>query len=96
MARKKTAPEQNDATHDGILQKAAKAIGSVVGTLAVTTGIVHTEEPAKKAVKEKSEPSTAPRPAVKKRAPKTAATKKPATKKPATKKPAAKRQPPQT
>ncbi len=75
----------------GSSKRPPKAIGSVVGTLAVTTGIVHTEEPAKKAVKEKPEPSTAPRPAVKKRAPKTAAAKKPATKKPA-----AKRQPPQT
>ena len=91
MPRKKTAPEQNDATHGGILQKAAKAIGSVVGTLAVTTGIVHAEEPPKKAANAKPEPSTAPRPAVKKRAPKTAAAKKPAAKKPA-----AKRQPPQT
>jgi hypothetical protein len=80
MPRKKTGPEQKAETHDGILQKAAKAIGSVVGTLAVTTGIVHAEEPPKEAVKAKPEPSTEPRPAVKKRARKTAAAKKPAAK----------------
>jgi hypothetical protein len=80
MPKKKTAPEQKPATHDGILQKAAKAIGSVVGTLAVTTGIVHAEEPPKKAAKAKRAASTGPRPAVKKRAKKTAAAKKPAAK----------------
>lgn len=70
MPKKKTAPEQKAATQAGILQKAAKAIGSAVGTLAVTTGIVHGEEAPKKAVKA----------GVKKRAKSVAAKKKPAVK----------------
>src|SRR5260370_23693767 len=59
MARKKTAVGHDDAAGGGMLQKAARAIGSVVGTLAVTTGIAHAEEPPKMTGKAKR---TAPAP----------------------------------
>ena len=79
MARKKTAIGPDDAT-GGILQKAAKAIGSVVGTLAATTGIAHAEEPPKMTGKAKRTAPKALAPAVKKRGKKAAAKKNPAVK----------------
>ena len=61
-----------------MLEKAARAIGSVVGTLAVTTGIAHAEVLPKTTGKAKKTPPKAVRPTVKK------ATKKAAAKKNAT------------
>jgi hypothetical protein len=77
MARKKTAVGQEDATGEGMLQKAAKAIGSVVGTLAVTTGIAHSDPLPKMRGKAKRTVPKALRPAVKKRTKKVAAKKNP-------------------
>jgi hypothetical protein len=80
MARKKTPVRQKDAGGEGMLQKAAKAIGSVVGTLAVTSGLAHSEESQKttgEAIRtsQKRLPAT-----VKKRAKKAAPRKNPAVK----------------
>ena len=49
--RKKAEPEKeqpNEAAGEEILQKAAKAIGSALGTMAVKTGIAHPAAPKKK------------------------------------------------
>ena len=80
MARKKTAVGQDNATGGGILEKAARAIGSVVGTLAVTTGIAHAEGPPKIAGKTKSTAPKALSPTVKKRTKKATAKKNPTVK----------------
>jgi hypothetical protein len=80
MARKKIVVGPDDATGGGMLQKAAKAIGSVVGTLAATAGIAHAEEPPKMTGKAKRTAPKAVSPAVKKRAKKAAAKKNPAVK----------------
>jgi hypothetical protein len=80
MARKKTAVGPDDATGGGMLQKAAKAIGSVVGTLAATAGIAHAEEPPKMTGKTKTTAPKALAPGVKKPTKKAAAKKNPAVK----------------
>ena len=50
--RKKAEPEkqqpEKEAASEEILQKAAKAIGSALGTVAVKTGIAHPEPTPKK------------------------------------------------
>ena len=50
--RKKAEPEkqppEKEAASEEILQKAAKAIGSALGTMAVKTGIAHAEPTPKK------------------------------------------------
>jgi hypothetical protein len=51
--RKKAAPEKEpEKKEEGgeLLQKAAKAIGSALGTVAVKTGIAHADTPAKKRI----------------------------------------------
>jgi len=54
MATKKKAPPENEqpkeAAGEETLKKAAKAIGSAVGAIAVKTGIAHPETPPKKKV----------------------------------------------
>lgn len=51
--KKKAEPEKEqpkEAAGEEILQKAAKAIGSALGSMAVKTGIVHPATPPKKKI----------------------------------------------
>ncbi len=51
--KKKAEPEKEqpkEAAGEEILQKAAKAIGSALGTMAVKTGIAHPATPPKKKI----------------------------------------------
>ena len=48
MATKKKTEQEKEAAGEETLQKAAKAIGSAIGAIAVKTGIAHAPAPAKK------------------------------------------------
>ena len=47
MAARKKTGQKTEAGGGDVLQEAAKAIGSALGTFARKTGIVHAEEPPK-------------------------------------------------
>jgi hypothetical protein len=47
---KEKAPQEPAPAGEEILQKAAKAIGTAIGTIAVKTGIAHADTPPKKKI----------------------------------------------
>lgn len=86
MTKRKTAVQPREAAV-GILQKAAKAIGSVMGTLAAKTGMADAEAQPKIARKTVKATQAALPPARKRPPRKTATKKKPAVKRDRRRKP---------